>query len=118
MKRVVNAKWEVYGEYGGQFTNLDDAKRCAKFASTTAEYGYEASIWNIQDGMCYIDYENGKCVRDGWARTPLKKAGYTASFKLDGKVVEKPIYLLDGKEVIRHNNTILYVNTGKSGATY
>jgi len=109
MKRMIKEKWEVYGEYGGRFTNLDDAKRCAREASKTEEYGYEATIWNIQDGMNYIEYKNGKCVRDGWARTPLKKTGQTGKFNLDGKVVEKPIYLLNDKQVIKHNNQILYV---------
>ena len=59
-------KWIVYGVYGDSFTNLKDAKRCAKEASTTPEHDYEADIWNLDDGLCYIEYQNGKCVRDGW----------------------------------------------------
>lgn len=106
---MIKDKWEVYGEYGDRFTNLDEAKKCAREASMTPEHNYEASVWNIEDGMCYIDYKNGKCVRDGWSRPPLRKTGRSAKFKLDGKIIEKPIYLLDGKEVIRHNNKILYV---------
>lgn len=113
MKRVMKEKWEVYGEYGGRFSNLDDARICAKEASKTPEYDYEASIWNIQDGMNYIDYENGKCVRDGWTRPALKRTGRTAKFNLDGKIVEKSIYLLDDKQVIRHNNNIIYVVNDK-----
>lgn len=66
MGRERKKKWAVYGEYGGDFSNLKDAKQCAKFASTTEEYKFSASVWNDEEGLCYIDYENGKCVRDGW----------------------------------------------------
>lgn len=59
-------KWAVFGEYGGYFSNLKDAKQCAKEASKTEEYDYQASVYNMHDGFYYIDYENGKCVRDGW----------------------------------------------------
>lgn len=110
MKRVMKDKWEVFGEYGGRFSNLDDARMCAKFASKTPEYDYSASIWNIQDGMYYIDYENGKCVRDGWT-LHVTRTGRTAKFKLDGKIVEKPIYLTpDGNKVIKYKNQYLKVN--------
>jgi len=56
-------KWVVYGEYGGSFTNLDDACKCAKVASK--EEG-ESSVVLIQEGCSYIDYRNGKKVYDGW----------------------------------------------------
>lgn len=59
-------KWAVFGEYGGRFSNLKDAKECAKEASKTEEYDYEASVYNMHDGFYYIDYKNGKCIRDGW----------------------------------------------------
>ena len=56
-------KWAVYGEYGGYFTNLKDACKCAKQAS---EEDGASSVWLIANGCSYIDYENGKKVRDGW----------------------------------------------------
>lgn len=65
-KRNRKFKWAVYGEYGGEFTNLAEARQCAKEASKTEEYDFEACVWLIEDGFNYIDYENGKCVRDGW----------------------------------------------------
>lgn len=40
MKRVMKDKWEVFGEYGGRFSNLDDARMCATFASKTPECDY------------------------------------------------------------------------------
>ena len=58
-------KWHVYGEYGGHFTNLRDAKVCAKQYSIDCP-DEEISIYNSDDGFYYIDYLNGKCVRDGW----------------------------------------------------
>lgn len=67
-KRVHKDKYAVYGEYGDTFSNMDDAKKCAKFASTTPEYNYSCCIWLLSDGCNYIDYENGKMVRDGWTR--------------------------------------------------
>lgn len=63
-----NYKWAVYGEYGGSFTNLKDAKACAKESSTTAENNYCAYVWLIEDGCNYFKYENGKLTRDGWTR--------------------------------------------------
>ena len=56
-------KYSVYGPYGGQFTNLREAKACAREAS---EIEGSAEVWLIEDGCCYIEYENGKLVRDGW----------------------------------------------------
>jgi hypothetical protein len=58
-------KWRVYGEYGGVFTNLRDAKKCARSASLLEEDKH-AEIWNTEDGCHYIEYHDGKLVRDGW----------------------------------------------------
>lgn len=58
-------KWAVYGEYGGTFTNLKDAKRCAREASKIEE-DKESEVWLISDGCHYIEYKDGKLVRDGW----------------------------------------------------
>lgn len=73
MTRKRREKWIVYGEYGGSFTNLTYAKKCAKEASKTPEHNYEASVFNNDDGFYYIDYINGKCVRDGWSRKGVAK---------------------------------------------
>ena len=62
-KRQRKDKWVVYGEYAWTFTNLKDAKRCAKEESINQGY---ADVTLIEDGCHYIDYENGKCIRDGW----------------------------------------------------
>lgn len=113
MKRYVKAaaeKWEVYGEYGGRFSRLEDAKQCAKEASKTSVYDYQASVWNIQDGMNYIDYENGKCVRDGWSLPSLKRTNERGKFRVGNTVVEKTIYLKDGQKVIKHNGKIYTIN--------
>lgn len=59
-------KWFVPGEFGGTFTNLREARICAKEASKTKEHRFEATVMLLGDGMYYIDYEGGKCVRDGW----------------------------------------------------
>jgi len=65
--RNMKDKWQVYGEFGGSFTNLKHAKACAKEASNyDNECGKYASVTNIEDGLNYIDYENGKLTRDGW----------------------------------------------------
>lgn len=64
-------KWAVYGEYGGSFTNLKDAKRCAREASTLEEEK-RSEVWLIEDGCHYIEYENGKLVRDGWTKRRKK----------------------------------------------
>lgn len=110
MKRYIAATWEVYGEYGDHFSRLEDAKKCAQYASTTPEYDYKSSIW--KDGSCYIEYENGKLVRDGWTLPSLKNTGKRAKFNLDGKIVEKPIWMHpDGYEVIRYNGKIYRVNS-------
>lgn len=109
MKRYIAATWDVYGEYGGSFSRLEEAKKCAQFASTTSDYDYKAAIW--KDGTCYIDYENGKLVRDGWTLPSLKKTNTKAKFNLDGKIVEKPIWLdTEGNKVIKHNGKIYRVN--------
>lgn len=67
MKRNRKMKWAVYGEYGGEFTSLKDAKACAKEASKTKEHDYHACVWNIEEYLNYIDYKNGICTRDGWS---------------------------------------------------
>ena len=58
--------WRVFGSYGGIFSNLKDAKRCAREVSTYEEENYEASVYRQNDGCYYIDYKNGRLVRDGW----------------------------------------------------
>lgn len=67
MERERKEKWAVYGEYGGYFTNLKEAKQCAKEASISTP-DEEISVLLIADGCYYIDYINGKCIRDGWKR--------------------------------------------------
>ena len=63
--------WEIYGEGGGQFTNLKDARDTAKeFSKQGNDYdGYtgepgDVSIW--KDGSLYFTYRKGKVVFDGW----------------------------------------------------
>lgn len=52
-------KYQVYGEYGGEFTRYADAVRCAREASKTEEYGFECEIW--VDGSTWFDkFVNGK----------------------------------------------------------
>ena len=63
--RYTKDRWAVWGEYGGTFTNLKDAKECAKEASTL-EDDKEASVYRLEDGCYYIDYVDGKMTRDGW----------------------------------------------------
>jgi hypothetical protein len=70
--------WEIYGEGGGQFTNLKDARDTAKeFSKQGNDYdGYtgepgDVSIW--KDGSIYFTYKNGKVFFDGWT---LKKTYY------------------------------------------
>lgn len=58
-------KWQVYGEYGDTFTNLKDAKACAREASTLEESKH-SEVRLIEDGCHYIEYHDGKLVRDGW----------------------------------------------------
>lgn len=60
-------KWVVYGEYGGGFSNLRDAKRCAREASTLNEDRH-SEVWLEATGCHYIEYHDGKLVRDGWTR--------------------------------------------------
>jgi hypothetical protein len=60
---VKNEKWAVWGLYGGQFTNLKEACKCAKNASI--EEG-EAYVTEIKTDTNYILYKNGKKVFDGW----------------------------------------------------
>ena len=56
-------KWVVYGSFGGYFTNLKDACKCAKNASIEEVQAY---VTLIKDACNYIEYENGKKVFDGW----------------------------------------------------
>ena len=56
-------KYAVYGEYGGYFTNMREARACAREASKLEG---SSEVWLIEDGCCYIEYENGKVTRDGW----------------------------------------------------
>jgi len=63
---MAKEKWAVYGEYGGAFTTLCAAKKCAKEASTYEDNNYESSVYLIEEGCSYIDYRNGKLIRDGW----------------------------------------------------
>ena len=62
--------WEVYGEGGGQFNNLKDARQCAKEFSLEGNdldgYGEpgEVNIW--KDGTLFMTYDKGKLVYDGW----------------------------------------------------
>lgn len=65
MTKQHNDKWVVYGEYGGSFTNLQEAKQCAKEYSTESP-NEEINIVLIENGCYYFDYLNGKCIRDGW----------------------------------------------------
>lgn len=70
-KRIRKDKWCVYGEYGDYFTNLKDAKACAKEVSLIEE-DESIGVWLIESELSYIEYENGKMIRDGWTR---KKKG-------------------------------------------
>lgn len=65
MKRVRRDKWVVYGEYGGIFTNLKEAWKCAKEVSKLCP-DEEIDVWLLDDGCSYLTYMNGKCIRDGW----------------------------------------------------
>ena len=75
-KRTRNpkVKWIVYGEVNcgnGTYTNVNNAKWYAKQASKQNE-SKKASVWLIEDNCCYIEYENGKLVRDGWTKKRVK----------------------------------------------
>ena len=60
-------KWCVYGAYGGYFTNLKDACKCAKEASMQEEHKDDiVAVWLIEEESWYIGYENGKKIIDGW----------------------------------------------------
>lgn len=58
-------KWAVYGAYGGRFTNLKDAKACAREASIY-ETDKVSEVWLEDNGCYYLKYENGRLVYDGW----------------------------------------------------
>ena len=68
MDKVRKDKWAVCGELGGTFTNLADARKCAKEASKSKEHAYIAWVELIEDGCNYFTYECGKLIRDGWTR--------------------------------------------------
>ena len=75
-KRTRNpkVKWIVYGEVNcgnGTYTNVNNAKWYAKEASKHNE-SKKASVWLIEDNCCYIEYENGKLVRDSWTKKRVK----------------------------------------------
>lgn len=55
-------KYVVYGEYGGEFTNYEDAMRCAREASKTPEHNYRAEIWIEDLGTWYDMYDHGKLI--------------------------------------------------------
>lgn len=55
--------YQVYGEYGGEFSNYKDAVKCARYASTTVEYNYESEIW-VDGSVWYDKFKNGKLVRE------------------------------------------------------
>lgn len=63
-------KWFVGGQYGGEFSNLKDAKKCAREASKTPEYNFKAKIMHRVNCHCYFEYENGKCILDEWTNQP------------------------------------------------
>lgn len=65
--------WEIYGEGGGSYSTLGEAKKAAKEFSRmgnemdgfSGEPG-EVNIW--KDGTLYFTYNNGKLTFDGWTR--------------------------------------------------
>lgn len=75
-KRTRNPKikWIVYGEVdcgNSTYTNVNNAKWYAKEASKHNE-SKKASVWLIEDNCCYIEYENGKLIRDSWTKKRVK----------------------------------------------
>lgn len=54
--------YQVYGEYGGEFTNYKDALKCAKEASKTKEYCFECEIY-VDNSVWFDKYINGKLVK-------------------------------------------------------
>lgn len=73
VKRTRNpkVKWQVYGPYGGTYTNVNNAKWYAKQASKLND-DKKSGVWLIEDGCSYIEYENGKLIRDGWTKKRVK----------------------------------------------
>lgn len=73
-KRTRNpkVKWEVSGQFCGTYTNVNNAKWYAKQASKLND-AKKSGVYMIDDGLCYIEYENGKCVKDIWTKKRVKK---------------------------------------------
>lgn len=65
--RNPKTKWEVLGV--GTYTNVNNAKWYAKQASKD---GKKSEVRMIEDGKCYIEYENGKLVKDTWTTKRVK----------------------------------------------
>lgn len=72
-KRTRNpkVKWEVPGQFGGTYTNVNNAKWYAKEASKL-NADKKSAVYMIEDGLCYIEYEDGKCVKDIWTKKRVK----------------------------------------------
>ena len=54
----------VEGEYGGYYTNYQEAVKVAKWCSTLPEYDYECIVW-VADSMVWYDkFRNGRLVEN------------------------------------------------------
>lgn len=62
MKVPIKGKhtYQVYGEYGGEFTNYKEAMKCAREASKYTDC--EIEIW-IDNSTWYDSFKNGKLVK-------------------------------------------------------
>lgn len=62
MKVPIKGKhtYQVYGEYGGEFTNYKEAVKCAREASKYIDC--EVEIW-IDNSIWYDSFKNGKVVK-------------------------------------------------------
>lgn len=60
--REIKEKYEVYGEFGGKFTNAKEAYACAKVASKTEAYADGCEVYKIKTGTWFCKYEKGKCT--------------------------------------------------------
>lgn len=102
-------KWIVYGEYGGSFTNLSEARKCAKLASIEEDYGdFDLKrVEQVDDTdllILYISkYKECDCYRTQKMRrylTEYEKGFYTSLY---GKtpvdyIVEDQPYCMGTKE--------------------